>query len=178
MLRPGLRFEIFKRDSFTCRYCGRKSPEAILEIDHAIPRSMGGGDESDNLVTSCFECNRGKGSRLLSSPSTEDLHEKAIQIAEHELQVAEYNHWLAKAKTREDTELAELERIWVGRWGARYWSNVDVRPFLRCLGYHALLEILEIVDGKTTLQGSSGWAHSAWKFFMGICNHRRRDGGV
>lgn len=32
-----VRFEVFKRDSFTCQYCGRKAPEAVLNVDHIKP---------------------------------------------------------------------------------------------------------------------------------------------
>ncbi len=55
------RFTILKRDNFTCRYCGRKIPEVILEIDHIVPVSKGGTNELNNLITSCRDCNRGKG---------------------------------------------------------------------------------------------------------------------
>ena len=55
-----LRFEIFKRDSFTCQYCGQFPPHVILEVDHLTPRASGGSDDIENLVTSCFACNRGK----------------------------------------------------------------------------------------------------------------------
>ena len=56
-----LRFEVFKRDKHTCQYCGRSPPAVILEVDHIIPISSGGTDELSNLITSCFDCNRGKG---------------------------------------------------------------------------------------------------------------------
>ena len=56
------RFEILKRDDFTCQYCGKKSPEVELEIDHKIPQAKGGLDTDDNLITSCSVCNKGKGS--------------------------------------------------------------------------------------------------------------------
>lgn len=55
------RFDVFNRDSFTCRYCGRKAPEVILEVDHLIPVSKGGTNDVYNLITSCRDCNRGKG---------------------------------------------------------------------------------------------------------------------
>ncbi len=59
----GLRFKIFNRDNFTCQYCGRKPDEVVLEIDHIEPISkfihVKFGE--DNLITSCRECNRGKG---------------------------------------------------------------------------------------------------------------------
>ena len=55
-----LRWKILERDKFTCRYCGGSAPSVHLEIDHVIPLTDGGTDGEDNLVTSCFSCNRGK----------------------------------------------------------------------------------------------------------------------
>lgn len=63
--RLRLRFQIFQRDNFTCQYCGRKPPEAILEIDHRFPRSKGGKNNIKNYITSCRECNLGKGDIIL-----------------------------------------------------------------------------------------------------------------
>jgi len=54
------RFEILRRDAFTCQYCGKTGPTARLEVDHIEPESKGGTDEEGNLITSCFDCNRGK----------------------------------------------------------------------------------------------------------------------
>lgn len=65
-----LRFQILKRDNFRCQYCGRGAKEgATLEIDHKIPRSEGGTSKEDNLITSCKECNRGKGTSSEASPA-------------------------------------------------------------------------------------------------------------
>lgn len=61
------RFRIFARDSFCCQYCGRKAPDAVLEVDHKIPKASGGKDHHTNLVTACWECNRGKGSKTIES---------------------------------------------------------------------------------------------------------------
>ena len=61
ILSNKLRFAVLKRDNFTCQYCGRKPPEVILEVDHIIPISEGGETSLDNLITSCRQCNRGKG---------------------------------------------------------------------------------------------------------------------
>jgi len=63
--RLKLRFQIFQRDNFTCQYCGRKVPEAILEIDHRFPESKGGKGNINNYITSCRECNLGKGDIVL-----------------------------------------------------------------------------------------------------------------
>lgn len=61
-----LRFEVFKRDSFTCQYCGKMAPDIVLEIDHINPVANGGDNDIMNLVTACKDCNRGKGKIKLS----------------------------------------------------------------------------------------------------------------
>lgn len=65
ILPQGLRFDVFRRDHFTCIYCGGQSPQVALECDHKTPVSKGGTDTLDNLVTSCFNCNRGKGAKTV-----------------------------------------------------------------------------------------------------------------
>lgn len=57
---PSLRFAVFKRDSFTCQYCGRRAPEFPLHVDHVVPWASGGRTELSNLRTACSECNLGK----------------------------------------------------------------------------------------------------------------------
>ena len=66
-ISKSLRFDVFQRDSHTCQYCGRKSPEATLVIDHLIPVSKGGTDDFENLVTSCEDCNSGKSDKLIET---------------------------------------------------------------------------------------------------------------
>ncbi len=63
-ITPKKRYQILERDWFSCKYCGRKPPFVMLEVDHIIPKSKGGGDAVDNLLTTCFECNRGKAWKL------------------------------------------------------------------------------------------------------------------
>lgn len=64
-----LRFEVFKRDSFTCQYCGADAPEAVLHVDHITPVASGGDNDLTNLITSCVKCNLGKGATELSDRS-------------------------------------------------------------------------------------------------------------
>lgn len=60
------RFEVFKRDNFTCQYCGGRPPEAVLVVDHMTPVKLGGTNELTNLITSCEPCNQGKAARPLT----------------------------------------------------------------------------------------------------------------
>jgi len=61
-----LRFEVFKRDNFTCQYCGQMAPNVLLEVDHINPVKERGTNSIMNLVTSCRDCNRGKGAKTLT----------------------------------------------------------------------------------------------------------------
>lgn len=54
------RQNIFKRDRFSCQYCGSGKN---LTLDHIIPRSKGGNSSWINLVTACRRCNTTKGDR-------------------------------------------------------------------------------------------------------------------
>ena len=57
------RREVFRRDNYTCQYCGRKVPN--LTIDHVMPRHLGGMHTWTNVITACSTCNHQKGGRRL-----------------------------------------------------------------------------------------------------------------
>ncbi|MFQ5854895.1 MAG: HNH endonuclease [Anaerolineae bacterium] len=57
------RREIFRRDNFTCQYCGKRTME--LTIDHVVPRHRGGRRSWENLVAACSRCNLRKGGRTI-----------------------------------------------------------------------------------------------------------------
>ena len=57
-----VRDEVYTRDQYACFYCGKTQDEgAVLNLDHFIPRKLGGTNEVDNLFTSCKNCNNRKG---------------------------------------------------------------------------------------------------------------------
>lgn len=58
-VRPN-RMRIYKRDNYECIYCGSVKQ---LTLDHVIPKSRGGKNTWDNLVTCCFTCNLKKGNK-------------------------------------------------------------------------------------------------------------------
>ena len=63
--RPVLKMtrrEVFRRDNYTCQYCGKKTSD--LTIDHVIPRHLGGKHVWNNVVAACSHCNHRKGGRL------------------------------------------------------------------------------------------------------------------
>jgi hypothetical protein len=72
-----LRYEILRRDGHTCQYCGATVKlGASLEIDHILPKVLGGTDVPSNLVTACRQCNSGKGSTHPHSPLLDETVEQ------------------------------------------------------------------------------------------------------
>jgi hypothetical protein len=121
------RFEIFKRDDFQCKYCGRRSPEVVLEVDHIVPSCEGGTDDSVNLTTSCWDCNRGKAGVSLDQVMTgEDPHDRAIELLEKERQLREYNHVVRQVNERVEEDTWALARYWNTETGAK-----DIESFHR-----------------------------------------------
>jgi 5-methylcytosine-specific restriction endonuclease McrA len=60
-VRKMTRLEIFKRDQYTCQYCGKVTRN--LTLDHVIPRYRGGQHTWENVVSACVPCNRRKAGR-------------------------------------------------------------------------------------------------------------------
>lgn len=76
-----LRFEILRRDSHTCRYCGGKAPDVKLTVDHVIPVALGGGNDPTNLVAACDRCNGGKSATSPDAALVADVDAKAMEWA-------------------------------------------------------------------------------------------------
>jgi len=64
--RPRVNFSrrsIYKRDNYTCMYCGGQPGPAELSIDHVTPRALGGLTTWENCVLACTKCNHRKADR-------------------------------------------------------------------------------------------------------------------
>jgi 5-methylcytosine-specific restriction endonuclease McrA len=76
------RRSIFSRDRNICQYCAVVFPTVKLTLDHVLPRSRGGRETWENLVTCCHSCNHRKadctpeeaGMLLLRPPCAVSVH--------------------------------------------------------------------------------------------------------
>ena len=62
---PLTRRNVFARDYHSCQYCDQRGPNHVLTIDHVVPRSKGGRETWENIVTACARCNHKKGMRTV-----------------------------------------------------------------------------------------------------------------
>jgi len=66
------RREIFRRDNYTCQYCGKRG--LTLTIDHVFPKRLGGKHIWTNVVAACPSCNHKKGGRRVEDVQMRPLH--------------------------------------------------------------------------------------------------------
>jgi 5-methylcytosine-specific restriction endonuclease McrA len=74
------RRNIFKRDRFTCQYCGSQPGSEELTIDHVVPRAQGGTSTWENCVLACVECNAHKADR---TPQQASMPLKRLPVRPH-----------------------------------------------------------------------------------------------
>jgi len=158
------RFNIFKRDEFTCQYCGAVPPKAVLHLDHIHPVSKGGDNSEDNLITACFECNMGKGAKLLDR-KPESLKDKAARIAETEAQIAGYSKILAEKRERIISQAWEVVHIFTEESDIRADWFRSIKMFIEKLGIIETMESMEIaVSAKY-----NSHENTQFKYFCGVC---------
>lgn len=163
-LSKRLRFEVFKRDLFTCQYCGATPPAVVLEVDHIEAVAEGGGDTEDNLVTACFDCNRGKAAISLTV-APEALAERAERIAEAEAQLAGY-----RAVIRDQLDRIE-EDIWTvfdaleGERETTHARFESVRRFIARLPLEVVVRAAEVARANMSRFGRD----KRFRYFCGVC---------
>lgn len=170
------RFEVFKRDEFTCTYCGQKPPAVVLEVDHIVPVAKGGKNGMDNLITACFDCNRGKGAGTLTAVP-ESLADKAARVKEAEAQLKAYRKVMAAQQQREKDDAWTVIRALFGddcQEIRRDWFQ-SVMRFCSRLDHH------DVVYAAETARARKPYGMEAkFKYFCGICWNmiKREDGNA
>lgn len=109
-----VRFEVFKRDSFRCQYCGRGAPEVLLHIDHIKPVADQGTNDITNLVTACAACNAGK-SDIPLDDSTAVIKRKAQldELQERREQLEMMMEWTQGLQDLKGQAARKLAEYWV-----------------------------------------------------------------
>ncbi len=171
------RFEVFKRDSFTCQYCGSKAPDAILEIDHLNPVKHGGDNDLLNLITSCFVCNRGKSDRKLSDNSV--VEKQRIQIEELNIrrqQLEMILEWRDELQKDRNFELNKIHDYWREKFKPYDIVNPE-EWFASFVKKYNLIEILDCIDisYRQYFRGDKESAKYALEMLGGILYNRSKN---
>lgn len=183
---PKLRFEVFRRDGFTCAYCGETPPAAVLQVDHFKPVAEGGTDDLENLVTACFECNSGKSSTVVEgvSPARKRAPSKA-EMEEALEQMRAYADFQREKVEIEDQLLSDFSEAWCKAFDGcvkdgyftcdTYFPYQSmVKKYLRSMGLPKLVDALDITRSRMGVSKGPGCA----RYFSGILRRWEEEGGA
>ena len=172
-----LRFDVFKRDSFTCKYCGAKAPDVLLHCDHIIPVVQGGPTDMLNLTTSCSACNFGKGAVPLSdTASIEQQRDGLDELEERRQQIVLMLEWRDTLKDL-DEETIDLvaERMCTGNWRPNENGRADIARWLKRATVAEVLQawddavsIYAVYDDGTMTPDSWGVAFNKVRLFIDL----------
>lgn len=165
------RFDVFKRDRFTCQYCGAHPPGVLLHVDHILAVASGGTNELHNLVTACEPCNLGKGARSLGSVKP-SLKEQAEQAKERERQLLGYQKLIAAKRVRIEEEVDRVQDTFrIFHTGMQFTPRfrISVRVFIEKLGVDEVISSMERACCKVPD------FQNATKYFCGICWAKVRE---
>lgn len=159
------RFEIFKRDGFSCQYCGSTPPGVLLQVDHIVAVAEGGGNDDDNLTTACAGCNSGKGARSLKSVP-QALKDRAEEISEREKQLRGYHNILEGRRQRIEDETWDVVAALSGKPMNTFDRRdlMSIRKFLEKLPFHDVLD-----SAESALARFPYYSRTTFRYFCGIC---------
>lgn len=171
---PKVRFEVFKRDSFKCQYCGQSSPDVVLHVDHIKPVSKGGDNSIVNLITACQGCNSGKSDVELDDNSALAKQKAQMdELNERREQLQMMMDWRASLKDIDSEAVQslvdEIEEAMVTREVNEHGER-SVRKWLKKYGYTLLSECIERAEDQYLKFDDEGNCEdkSAQKFFSMI----------
>lgn len=182
-LTKKLRFEVFKRDSFRCQYCGAAAPDVLLEVDHIHPVAEGGTNEILNLLTACQPCNAGKGKRTLGDHSIlEKQRDQLTELNERREQLEMMIQWKAGLSEIKDTAVNSMADHWsklVPGYSLTESGRQSLKKLSAQYGVDEIMDAmriatdqyLEIREGKATHES----VNQAWKKVAGVCRVRRTE---
>lgn len=175
-LSKKIRYEVFKRDSFTCQYCGRKAPDVELEVDHIKPVSKGGDNSILNLITSCYDCNRGKGNRTLNDNSTVEKQRNELEkLQKRNEQLEMMLKWKEELSNIEEKEVVAVFNIFYDKtgYGFNETGKKTIKSLIKKYGVAEVMECSEI-SLETYYKTDDDW-ENAFKKVSAIANMRKRQ---
>lgn len=142
-----LRFEVFKRDSFTCQYCGKKAPDVVLHIDHIDPVSNGGRSEILNLITSCYSCNLGKSNIRLSDNSIIMQQRRQLELLQEKReQFTMMLQWRKSLDNLKQEQINSLIEYLEANIPNHYLSETGVSNLKKHLKKHGFEKVLDAIN--------------------------------
>lgn len=178
-LTKSVRFEVFKRDKFTCQYCGAKAPDVVLHVDHIHPVADGGTNDVLNLVTSCAGCNGGKGAKALSDDSVVSRQRDQLAMLEERRQQIEMMvQWRQELAAQGDALVEAVSQAWTRAMPGTGLNDVGrgiVAALIKKSGFGVVMDAMEAMHHRYPSSEEQAKdperRERAFKYFQSLAKH-------
>lgn len=178
------RFRLFRRDQFRCQYCGRTPPAVVLHLDHVVPVAEGGGDEDENLLTSCSDCNHGKRDHIIDVAAVpRDYKSMGEEAKAKAKQLAEYRKHLQALRQELDQS---IDMVGAAFWGSGttwhyergFSERSKVEHFINLLGLDEVVWAAGVARARIEAEATDFRIRQRFKYFCGVCWRRCTELGI
>jgi hypothetical protein len=177
-----IRFEVFKRDSFKCQYCGSQAPDVLLEIDHIDPIAKGGDNDITNLITACKDCNAGKKDKRLDDNSAITRSRNQLsELQERRQQLEMMLDWRKGLKNLKEESTDYLCSSWeelAPGWTVSEHGRKKIKSLTQKYSIDEISDTMDIAAEQYLILKKDGTCtDESWQIafskIQGICKHRK-----
>jgi hypothetical protein len=141
--------QVYKRDKFTCVYCGANGTEVELQCDHIHPSSKGGSNHVSNLRTSCRKCNQAKGNKInFNGKKTINMNNTYYFVI--------CNKWYKTNSTLTDDILIVTV---IDPSGFEYESKIINAEQIKDILFYSDFELFLQIQDRIRINNDPSWAH-------------------
>ncbi len=177
-----IRFEVFKRDSFKCQYCGASAPDVLLVLDHIEPVSKGGDNDLTNLITACAPCNTGKRDvRLDDRSAVIKARRQLEELQERREQLEMMMQWRQGLRELASDTVDELCSYWedlAPGFIVSEYGRSNVRKWMRSFSVLEITQAMDVAaDEYLKFDEKGNCTQESWNLafnkILGICKVER-----
>lgn len=173
----GTRFDVFRRDGFTCRYCGQRPPGVVLELDHIHPIKKGGTNDPLNLITSCYDCNRGKAAKVITDKAPKpDADLLFLETQQEIAEMRRYQKALAERDATLTSVVGSLQDLWNKESGLDWMpAEHTLRRLLRMYSIDMIGPALVDVAGKVSGGYITDEGNQWLRYLYAVCRNMAKS---
>lgn len=150
----------------------------ILEVDHINPAAHGGDNDIMNLITSCFDCNRGKGGKKLTDrQEIRKQQEQLKELNERREQLEMMLEWRNQLAKFDDMQIDQVSMAMKSHTGSSLTDQgrMMAKKWIKEFGLIEILDCVEISSNQYLRNGDSRSINKVFEYIPRIASVRRKN---
>lgn len=172
-----IRWQVFARDGFCCRYCGKQAGQngVVLVVDHMVSLADGGDDRYDNLLTACLPCNAGKSAKSINGvPTSAEVVERQTKMTARMEDAAESVRRAGEAQRELEQEIVDLKCRIYGNESVEFTQG-EMTYMIRLVDEFGAAAVVEWYTAAASRRVP---AYRAYRYVCGCAKQAREKQGL